>query len=86
MSVIILYHPESDHARIVETFSRDYKSQHGSVDLLSLETPEGAAKAELYGIVQYPAILAIREDGQVLKQWEGGTFPLMQEVAAYQNP
>jgi hypothetical protein len=33
--------------------------------------------------MQQPAILALRDDGSVLKVWEGATMPLMDEVASY---
>jgi len=86
MKVYILYHPQSDHARQVEEFAHDYESRKDkSVDLLSLETREGAAMASLYDIVSYPAILAVRNDGQLLKVWQGETMPLMDEVSAYSD-
>lgn len=86
MKVFILYHPQSDHAREVETFKRDYESsQGGEIDLVSLETRDGADMARLYDIVRYPAVLAIREGGDLLKHWEDEKLPLMQEVASYQR-
>lgn len=85
MKVLVLYHPFSEHGRVVEEFAHDYERRmpDHKLDLLSLETREGADAAKMYGIVQYPAILALREDGQVLKHWEGEMMPLMTEVAAY---
>ena len=84
MRIIILYHIESDHARKVEDFARDFQRLgHGDVELLSLEAPEGADMAKLYDIVAYPAILAIRDNGELLKNWEGENLPLISEVAAY---
>jgi hypothetical protein len=84
MKVYVLYHPRSDHARIVEDFIRDFKRIQGKdIEVLSLETRDGAATASLYDITEYPAILALREDGQLLKFWQGNQLPLMQEVSAY---
>ncbi len=86
MKVVILYHPESDHAREVETFKKDYEStQGGEVELISLETRDGADMARLYDIVSYPAVLAIRDNNELLKHWEEDKLPLMQEVASYQR-
>jgi spore cortex formation protein SpoVR/YcgB (stage V sporulation) len=85
MKVVILYHPESDHARAVETYARDYdSSHHGEIELISLETKQGADMARLYDVVKYPAVLAIRDNGELLKQWQEEQLPLMQEVASYQ--
>jgi hypothetical protein len=84
MKVVALYQPKSDHARTVEEYARDFESQRNkTIELMSLDTVEGAEKANLYGIMQYPAIIAIREDGQLMKDWQGGRLPLMDEVAAY---
>ena len=86
MKIYILYHPQSDHARSVEDFARDYQHlKQKELQLMSLETREGADMARLYGIVAYPAILAVRDDGQLLKQWQGDTMPLMDEVSAYND-
>lgn len=86
MKVVILYHPESDRAREVEIYARDYdSSQHREIELISLETREGADMARLYDIVKYPAVLAVRDNGELLKHWQEEQLPLMQEVAAYQQ-
>ena len=72
---------------MVEEYAHDFERRKGaSIELISLETKEGADMAKLYGIVQYPAMLAVRDDGQLLKHWEGETLPLMDEAAAYLAP
>ncbi|HET9174691.1 MAG TPA: hypothetical protein VFN56_05455 [Candidatus Saccharimonadales bacterium] len=85
MRVVVVYRPDSEYARIVEEFVRDYEVRHGSkgIEMLNVDGQEGSAIARLYDVMQYPAILALREDGQLLKSWEGGELPLMDEVAAY---
>jgi hypothetical protein len=85
MKVLILYRPNSEYARKVEDFIRDYKNRHeeGRLEVLDIDSRDGAATATLYGIMQYPAILALRNDGSVLKYWEGDALPLMDEVAYY---
>ena len=84
MKVYVLYHPHSESARRVEEFVHDYQRIHGgTVETVSLETREGAAMASLYDILQYPAILATRENGEMLQTWQGEQLPLMDEVAAY---
>ncbi len=87
MRVIILYHPKSEHARRVEEFAHDFLHRHDerTLTLESLETTEGSEKARLYGAVQYPAVLALSDDGQLLKMWEGDQLPLINEVAYYET-
>lgn len=84
MKVVILYHPHSDQARNVESFARDFSRQTSKkVELVSLESRDGAATATLYDIVQYPAILALDNAGAMLRAWQGPILPLMNELAYY---
>ncbi len=86
MRFCFIYHPNSEFARTVEDYAHDFENQRGkAIELLSLETRDGAATAALYDIVQYPALLALQDDGRLLKNWEGPQLPLMNEVAAYSN-
>lgn len=64
-------------------FGRVYPGH--KLELVDLNTRDGASKAEIYGIVQYPAVLALANDGQLLKEWQGEPLPLMSEVAYYAN-
>jgi hypothetical protein len=85
MRVLILYRPNSEHGRVIEDFIRDYQARHqsGHLEVLNIDTREGMATATLYDIMQYPAIMVIQTDGQVQKVWQGGSLPLMEEVASY---
>lgn len=86
MKIVILYHPASEHSRQVEEYKRDFeRSQNsGSIELMSLETREGADMARLYDVVRYPAVLAITEhDKALMKLWQEDRLPLMSEVASY---
>lgn len=84
MKALVLYHPNSEHGRIVEEYARDFERRNSHpLHLESLETREGAATATLYDVVQYPAILVTADDGQMVKQWNGEQLPLMDELAGY---
>lgn len=84
MKALVLYHPQSEFARGVEEYVHDFARSRGiTIDLVSLETIEGSDMAKLYDIVRYPALLVIKDDGQLVKNWEGDTLPLMNEVAGY---
>lgn len=86
MKITILYRPESEYARTVEEFAHDIERQQNvKPELMSLDTREGANMARLYDIVEYPAIVATRDDGEVLQVWAGPQLPLMNEVSAYAN-
>ena len=85
MKIIILYRPASDHGQSVDEFVKEfsYRKPDLSLDVLSVETREGAEMANLYGIMVYPAMMVIGEDGQIAKDWQGLPLPLMDEVAYY---
>ena len=84
MKVVVLYRPTSDHSRGVEEFVHDLQRRNGGkVDLVNVDTRDGSATASLYDVMQYPAVLALKDDGQLLKDWQGNTMPLLNEVSYY---
>lgn len=84
MKISILYHPVSEHARSVEQYAREFKQRHGAdIELVSLETRQGAYIAKLYDIVRYPAVLAVDDNAVLVKNWQDEHLPLMNEVASY---
>lgn len=87
MKVIVLYRPNSEHSRVVESYIRDLQAVHSipKIEIVSLDTREGSATASLYDIVQYPAFLVVQNDGYAQKVWQGDNLPLMDEVVSYAN-
>lgn len=85
MKALILYRPNSEHARKVEEFLHLFSRLHPEkkTELVNLDTREGSTMATLYDVVQNPAVVAVKDDGSVLKIWQGEQMPLMDEVAAY---
>jgi len=84
MKAVILYHPKSAEARIVEEYVHDFSGRSSKkIELLSLETRDGAATATIYDIVQYPALMVLDESGQMHKAWQGTSMPLIDELAGY---
>ncbi|HSX18347.1 MAG TPA: hypothetical protein VLE51_03260 [Candidatus Saccharimonadales bacterium] len=84
MRAVILYHPHSEHGGVVEDYTHEYKRfKNKALQLVSLETRDGAATASLYDITSYPAILVLSDDGSALKIWQGLPLPLMNEIEAY---
>jgi len=84
MKVVVLYRANSEHGRAVEEYVREFERRTGKqLDLQELDTKEGSRVAELYDVTQYPAILAVADDGQLQKSWMGEQLPLINEVAGY---
>lgn len=84
MKVLAIYHQNSDSARPIEEFARSLETRTGKkLELISLETPEGDEKAQVYGIVDYPSIIVITDEGALQKLWQGSQLPLVDEVVSY---
>lgn len=84
MKVLVLYRPNSEHERRVLDFVRDFERQTSkALEMVSLDTVDGASKARVYDITQYPAVMALDDNGSVLKLWMGEHLPLINEVSAF---
>lgn len=86
MKVLVLYRPNSEFARPTETFVHDFEHQHealaSAVELIDIDSRNGAATASVYDVVVHPTILVVANDGQLIKSWER-TFPLLDELSGY---
>lgn len=84
MNMFMLYRPNSEHERQALDYSKEFTHRTGSeLELISIDTEVGAKKAELYDIVRYPAIVATREDGQIVQLWQEEMLPTINEVSGY---
>lgn len=86
MRVIVFFRPDSEYARRVEEYMADFERFHPGLQLTpyNIDSVEGSHLAQTYGIMDYPAVLALKEDGQVQQQWEGvDKLPLMNDLAYY---
>ena len=85
MKIVILYHPQSDHSRIIEEYVHDFAKRNPEVSLeaMSVDTRDGANMATTYDVVSYPTMIAVRENGELTQAWPGLPLPLMNEVAYF---
>lgn len=86
MKAYIAYKEQSDHARAVTEFLRDFERRTGKkVELINPETPNGSGFCATYDIVEYPTVVAVDDNGALLNQWRGLPLPLIDEVSYYAN-
>ena len=86
MKLYILYHPNDEFARITEEFKADcIKHTDKTVEMLDVDSQDGSALVQLYDAVSYPAILVVRDDGQLYKGWQGSSLPTVNEVISNLN-
>ncbi len=84
MKVVMLYRPNSEFARGAEEYAREFKRRTlKHIEIVNIDTPEGSRMAQLYGVMDFPAFIAVADDGQLLNAWAGKPLPVMNELTAY---
>lgn len=84
MKAIVIYKDESDHAREVTDYLRDFKRQTGhDLETMNPDTPAGTDFCRAYDIVEYPTIVAVSDDGVMQNLWRGTPLPTISEVSYY---
>lgn len=84
MKTIVVYKEETDYARQVDDFLRDFTRQTGhELETINPDTPDGASFCRAYDIVEYPSIVAISDNGAMQQMWRGMPLPTISEVSYY---
>lgn len=84
MRVVVIYKDQTDYARSVIDFLRDFQHQTGhDVEILNPESPEGIDFCQTYDTMEYPTMIAISDDGQMQNTWTGLPLPTISEVSYY---
>lgn len=84
MRVAVVYRLESDHAREVLDYLRDFSRQTGhEIEEINPDSPDGAHFCRTYDIVEYPTLVAMSDDGQMQNMWRGRPLPTISEVSFY---
>lgn len=84
MKAMLFYRPDSEHERIVMEYAHDFARHTGKeLPLVDLNTRDGAYQAQVYGIMKFPSIIAIDDEGRMLQTWSGDMLPRFDEVSFY---
>lgn len=85
MKLYTIYRKNSEQERAIINFKEMMRRRYPDKEIedLDLDTRDGSAKASIYGITKYPALLITANDGRVQGFWEGEPLPLIDEVASY---
>lgn len=84
MKVVVVYKENSDHARTVLDYLRDFKQRTGrELSTLEPESLEGEQFCRVYDIVEYPTIIAIADDSTMQNTWRGLPLPTISELSYY---
>lgn len=84
MVLVVLYRKNSEQYRPIYEFLEMMRRRYPGKAIveLDLDTRDGAAEANLYDVVRYPALLVRSLDGRIQGMWEGEPLPLIDEVAS----
>lgn len=84
MRTVVIYKENSDHAREVIDYLRDFEAQTGeNLETVDPDTREGSSLCRLYDVVEYPTIITITDNGDLRQLWRGRPLPQIDQVAYY---
>lgn len=84
MRTVVIYKDQTDYARSVDEYLRDYERQTGhKLETMNPDTREGAMFCRTYDIVEYPSIIALDDNGELQNIWRGTSFPTINELSYY---
>lgn len=81
---MVIFRDNTDYARELSTWMEDFKHETGKeIEILDPDTVEGEAFIRPRDIMEFPAIVAVDDDGRVLKIWRGKKLPRINDVSYY---
>ncbi len=84
MKVYVVYKQDSDHARAVIDWMRDFHRQTGKVvEEVDPESRQGEMFCRTYDIVEYPTLVALDDASALQNMWRGTMLPTISEVSYY---
>ncbi len=85
MNIIILHKPNSETDTQLQGYLRDFEQRTGKqIELMDAESKEGIDLAQIYDILQFPAILAREDTGEFVQAWsEIDKWPTISELSYY---
>lgn len=84
MRVVVVFKDQTDYARTVLDYLRDFEKQTGNkLETLNPDSVEGSRYCEVYDIVEYPTIIASTDEGVLQKSWSGLPLPTIMELSYY---
>lgn len=82
MRTVLIWNEQTDYAREVREWTREFERLHGEgvIESLDPETIEGEMFVTAHDILQYPAVVVLTDEGRVLESWKGTPMPQLEEV------
>jgi len=84
MRVVVISKDNTDYAREVSDYLRDFKYRTGhDLEVMDPESRDGVTFCRTYDIMQFPTLLAISDNGGMQQMWVGTPLPTISEVSYY---
>lgn len=84
MRTVVIYKDDTDYAREISDYLRDFNRQTGhTLETIDPDTSEGVDFCRAYDIVEYPSLVALSDDGTLQNLWRGLPLPTISEVSYY---
>ena len=85
MKAVILYKPNTEKETSVLEYVREFARVTGRpIELMDVDTVYGIEIAKLYDIMQFPAIVVFKDDGEYIRSWlERDSWPTISELSFY---
>ena len=83
MKITLLWNEQTDYASEVREWLRDFKHDNHGVEIIEKdpESRDGGDFAQVYDILQYPAVVVTDNDGKLIRLWKGRPMPQIDEVS-----
>ena len=73
---------QQEYSRVLEEWLEGFRRYTGrEIEMIGPDGREGVSFCEAYGVVEYPTILVLGDDGAVMAEWRGVEMPLFDDVA-----
>ena len=82
MRVVCVYRDNEDYTRSVTEWLENFRRQTGH-GIETMDPDKNTNFCVAYDIVEYPTILALGNNGEVINMWRGRILPLIDEVLYY---
>ena len=84
MRVVCVYKDGYDYSRTVSDWMEDLYRRTGH-KIETINPDKSPSFCEAYDVVEYPTIMALGPNGEVVSTWKGMPMPLFDEVTYYLN-
>ena len=82
MRVVCVYRDNEDYTRSVDEWLENFRRQPGKT-IATMDPDKNNGFCDAYDIVEYPTIIALGNNGEVVALWRGRDLPLINEVLYY---